>query len=373
MNSRSNRALRFVPALFAGMLLCGTLARTQAAPPEPTLSQARQAVARGLAYLRRVQEADGSWSQYPATTALALAGFLRNGRTERNEPAVANGIKYILRSVKPNGAIYSDANAATALPNYNTSLCVMALALTKNPAYKPIIVKAQQYLEKSQFDEDESIDVKNPMYGGIGYGSKPDRPDLSNLQMALEALKDSGASSGSPVWQKAITFLQRVQNRKESNDQDWVKEANGDGGFIYDSKGRSFSERDGKPQSYGSMTYAGLKSYIYCGVTKSDPRAQAAWNWIRGHYSVTENPGMGDTSLYYYYHTMAKTLDVFGAKTLKDAQGNTHDWAQDLAAQLVKTQRPDGSWYNDNARFWENQPPLVTSYTLIALSYCLKR
>ncbi|HZP84064.1 MAG TPA: prenyltransferase/squalene oxidase repeat-containing protein, partial [Chthonomonadaceae bacterium] len=152
MNSRSNRALRFVPALFAGMLLCGTLARTPAAPPEPTLTQARQAVAKGLAYLRRVQEADGSWSQYPATTALALAGFLRNGRTERNEPAVANGIKYILRSVKPNGAIYSDANAATALPNYNTSLCVMALALTKNPAYKPIIVKAQQYLEKSQFD-----------------------------------------------------------------------------------------------------------------------------------------------------------------------------------------------------------------------------
>lgn len=339
--------------------------------------KAQQTVTKGLNYLKSVQETDGSWSNYPATTALACAAFLRNGRTEVKEPAVAKGIQFILRSAKPNGAIYSDANPSTALPNYNTSLCVMALALTKNPAYKPTIEKAQKYLEQSQFDEGESISPSDPMYGGVGYGSKPDRPDLSNLQMALEALKETGTGPNSPVWKKAITFLQRVQNRRETNDQEWVKEAGvvNDGGFIYDTKGRSDADgiSGGKHSSYGSMTYAGLKSYIYAGVTKKDPRAQAAWNWIRGHYTVEEHPGMKDASLYYYYHTMAKTLDVYGEKIVQDTKGGKHNWAQDLATKLASVQHENGSWYNNNSRFWENQPALVTSYSLITLSYCMKQ
>ncbi len=372
MQCKLYRSLRALPLLLAVALLGSAHPHARPAPPDPTLAKARQSVTRGLAYLRRVQETDGSWSEYPATTALAVAAFLRNGRTELNEPAVAKGVQFILRSVKPNGAIYSDANPAQALPNYNTSLCLMALYLTHNGAYRPVIQKAQQYLEQSQFDEGEGIVPSDPRYGGIGYGSHPDRPDLSNLQMALESLKDSGVPGSAPVWKKAIVFLQRVQNRKESNDQAWVKEGNDDGGFVYSSLGKSYSE-ESSHASYGSMTYAGLKSYIYCGLTRSDPRAQAAWNWIRSHYTVAEHPGMGNTSLYYYYHTMAKTLDVYGQKIVKDVRGNSHDWAHDLAAQLVAVQRPDGSWYNDNARYWENQPPLVTSYSLISLSYCLKR
>ncbi len=342
-----------------------------AAPAETGKVQAKKAVQNGLAYLRKVQETDGSWSHYPATTALAVTAFLRNGQKEALDPAVGRGIQFILRAVKPNGAIYSDANPASALPNYNTSLCLMAILLTRNPAYKTTILNAQRYLEGSQFDESNGTARSDPKYGGIGYGSKPDRPDLSNLQSALESLKESGLPKEAPVFQKAIIFLQRVQNRKESNDQAWAQDDTDDGGFIYDSKGRSNSP-GAKPASYGSMTYAGIKSYIYCGVSKNDPRTQAAWNWIRSRYSVNEHPGMGDTGLYYYYHTMAKTLDVYGSKVVVDAAGNQHNWPQDLAAQLVKAQHPDGSWFNTNARYWEDQPALVTSYTLISLSYCLK-
>lgn len=366
--------LQFKSLSIAGLLLTVTTISSpvSATQADSSKSQARKSVQRGLAYLRRVQETDGSWSHYPATTALAISALLRNGQKEVSDPAAAKGLKYILRSVKPNGAIYSDANPATALPNYNTSLCLMAILLTHNPAYKTTILNAQRYLEGSQFDESNGTSPSDPKYGGIGYGSKPDRPDLSNLQSALESLKESGLPQDAPVFQKAILFLQRVQNRKESNDQAWAKDGTDDGGFIYDSKGRSNSP-GAKPASYGSMTYAGLKSYIYCGVSKKDPRTQAAWNWIRRNYSVSDHPGMGDSALYYYYHTMAKTLQVYGNKVVVDASGHPHDWSQDLAAQLVRTQHPDGSWFNSNARYWEDQPALVTSYTLISLSYCLKK
>jgi squalene-hopene/tetraprenyl-beta-curcumene cyclase len=337
--------------------------------------RARQAAGRGIGYLRRTQETDGSWGHYPATTALALSALLRSGRTEMNEPAVVGGVRFLVRAAKPNGAIFSDANTATALPNYNTCLAIMALTETRNAAYKPIIARAQRYLETAQFDEGEGFNPANPMYGGIGYGDDPGdetHPDLSNLETALEALRESGTPAGAPVFKKAIIFLQRVQDRRESNDQPWAKSAAAanDGGFIYNSQGESKARR---LTSYGSMTYAGLKSYLFAGVSKSDPRAQAALHWIQGHYTVDENPAMGTTSLYYYYHTMAKTLDVYGARMLKDTHGKSHDWAHDLAARLCSAQHPDGSWYNTNSRYWENQPGLVTSYSLIALSYCVKR
>ena len=109
----------------------------------------RQAVAKGLDYLRKTQETDGSWGHYPATTALAVSAFLRNGRTELNDPAVAKGIQFLLGRSKPNGAIYSDANAAPALPNYNTSLAVDGAGRDpQSPPTSPSIQKAQQYLAK---------------------------------------------------------------------------------------------------------------------------------------------------------------------------------------------------------------------------------
>ena len=54
------------------------------------------------------------------------------------------------------------------------------------------------------------------------------------------------------------------------------------------------------------MSYAGLLSYIYADLSKSDPRVTAAVDWLKGHYSVDENPGMGADGLFYYYQVMAK-------------------------------------------------------------------
>ena len=73
--------------------------------------------------------------------------------------------------------------------------------------------------------------------------------------------------------------------------------------------------------------------------------------------------------LYYYYHTMAKTLDVMGVDEVVDASGRKHDWRAEITAALAKTQRPDGSWVN-NDHWMESDPNLVTGYALMALSHC---
>jgi len=326
-------------------------------------SELAVAVARGVGYLKGTQSAGGDWQHYPGVTAVATLALLRSGLTER-DPAVKKAVAYLISKAKPNGAIYDDSNPAMALPNYNTALAMTAIHATGNPAYREIVRKAQQFLASSQYDEQKGYTPAQAAYGGVGYGSNPDKPDLSNRQQALEALKETSYDPHAPFWQKAIAFLQRCQNRKESNSMEW---AGNDGGFIYASDGES---KAGSHSSYGSMTYAGLKSYLYCGVNRSDPRAQAAWSWLRAHYSVAENPGMGESGLFYYYHTMAKTLAVYGQRMVTDTAGQAHAWKNDLASALISRQARDGSWSNHVARWWEDNKDLVTGYSLLALAYC---
>ncbi len=64
------------------------------------------------------------------------------------------------------------------------------------------------------------------------------------------------------------------------------------------------------------MTYAGLKSMIYAGLTPDDPRVKAACDYIKNHYTLDENPGLGQQGLYYYYHTFAKAMALLGRPTL---------------------------------------------------------
>ena len=117
------------------------------------------------------------------------------------------------------------------------------------------------------------------------------------------------------------------------------------------------------------MTYAGLKSMIYAGLTPDDPRVKAAYEYIRKHYTLDENPGLGQRGLYYYYQTFAKALALVGKPTLVDASGKAHDWRAELVAALAKRQGTNGSWVNQADRFMEGDPNLVTAYGLLALAY----
>jgi squalene-hopene/tetraprenyl-beta-curcumene cyclase len=79
---------------------------------------------------------------------------------------------------------------------------------------------------------------------------------------------------------------------------------------------------------------------------------------------------MGDAGLYYYFHTAAKALHVLGQNQFMDADGKAHDWRKDLIDVLLRAQNENGSWVNNNSRWLEDDANLVTSYALLALSYC---
>ncbi|TXT25556.1 MAG: squalene-hopene cyclase [Planctomycetota bacterium] len=172
----------------------------------------------------------------------------------------------------------------------------------------------------------------------------------------------------------ALVFVSRCQNlESEFNTTEFATKVN-DGGFYYTpaAGGSSMAGKnaDGGLRSYASMTYAGLKSMLYAGLTKDDKRVKAALDWLRKFYSVEQNPGLDQQGLYYYYHTFARTLTTLDADLFEDAKGEKHDWRRELTDALAKRQKENGSWVNAADRWLEGDPNLTTAYSLMALKYC---
>lgn len=338
-----------------------------------TQKEVEHSIQNGLSWLVEQQLEDGSWNHYPAITALAVVSLLQsNPYIDTEFTPVAKGLKFLESCVKLDGSIHIGD-----LPNYNTAISLIAFKKAKQAKYDAIILNAEKYLLGVQLDEKKGYTPDSLFYGGIGYDGSDNRPDMSNLQWVLESfqaeesldpelnVEGSNQDEKKLFYDKALVFLARCQNLKEYNPESY---STNDGGFIYE-VGKS---KVGNTESYGSMTYAGLKSMIYAQLNKEDPRVTLAYNWLTENYTVTENPFMGLQGLYYYYQTMAKALRIFGLDTIKLSDGTEHNWRNDLATQLVTIQNEEGWWQNSNGRWWENDKVLATCYSLLTLEEILK-
>lgn len=370
---------RLMASLFAAAILVyGSFAQS----PGPDRATWDGVTRKAADFLRISQDARGGWStdKTPGVTGICLTGLLRSGATTANDPVARKALGYIESLVNPEKKHIAGKDPKIQLQNYVTSVNVMALVNAhQSDKYRAIVGDAVEFLKKLQWDEEEGKSPSDDYYGGAGYDSKS-RPDLSNTQMFLDALIAAGIPKDDPALKKAAAFVSRCQNVKgETNDQPWAKLVD-DGSFIYTAASGGVTKvhdeplPDGRRLGYGSMTYAGIKSLIYCGVSKDDPRVKKAYEWIRENYSVDKNPGMPDArahwGLYYYYHTMAKSLDALGVDEVVDAKGVKHDWRKDITEALARRQQTDGSFRNDAANWMEADPNLVTGYALMALSYC---
>jgi squalene-hopene/tetraprenyl-beta-curcumene cyclase len=358
-----------VPAVLGCFMFFAASISAQAEDQAETLNRTRE---KAINYLRTSQSDDGSWTtpMSPGMTGLVVTGLIENG-VKVDDPMIQKALKHIVSHVQPDGGIYF---VKSSFRNYETCIVILTLeAANADGKYKDLIANADKFIRKGQIDEDDGKEKTNVEYGGAGYGGAS-RPDLSNTHYLIEALRSAGAKEDDPALQKAIIFVSRTQNlESEKNDTPFAAKVN-DGGFFYTPAGPGSSpagkEANGGLRSYGSMTYAGLKSMLYAGVKKDDPRVKAAYEWIRKHYSVIENPGLGKGGLFYYHHLFAKALDSIEASEVEDASGAKHDWRGDLIGELAKTQKENGSWVNSDKKWNEGDPNLATAFALLALSHC---
>ena len=323
---------------------------------------------------------------------MALQTKPKVGRTADEQAAIDAGLKWLLERQNEDGTF------GEHVTNYTTCVVVGALVRWDDPAAAAALKRAQKAILGFQNTEVSGYSEGDRDYGSIGYGNSQ-RGDLSNLHFSMEALRKTGLPADHEALQKAIVFLQRTQNLKSVNDfsgkvPDEEKPgetldvtSGDDGGATYypgNSAAGYIVRPDGKaiPRSYGSMTYALLKSYTLAGVSGDDPRVQAAVEWIQQNWTLAINPGadpaLGEKvqyqGLFYYYMVLAQALDAAGIDEVQvgpEGDRKAVDWREALHQHLTEIQSADGTWVNGkNGRWMESVPLLCTCYAMAALEHC---
>ena len=367
--------------------------------------KAGDALQKGKKFLLGKRDAaTGAWDPngpvaagYTAFGALAMISATPK-ESVASDPTIRQALEFIKSKQKANGSIYSN----DSFVNYETAVCVAAFATARLTDFGAAQGKARDFLVSSQV-QGEATNLSN---GGFPYVSKSDPTapaDLSNAQFAATALHEAGLPADSPVWGRLLAYLDTVQNRSETNklvvkrkDKDVGAEveivSGNDGGAGYGpgmSKSGLVKRPDGKYEvrSYGSMTYALLKCFLFAGAKVDDPRVVAAVGWISKNFTVDRNPGFestedaakkGQQGYFYYLLTMSRALAEYEKATGKalavtDAEGKARDWRREVAAKIVSLQKADGSWVNGNERWDEGNPLLASAYAIQALAICQGR
>lgn len=345
---------------------------------------AQRMVKDGLQFLLSKQDKSGGWRINtpvgPAYTALILKALVQHPDFNSDSPEVKKGIEYLLSFRGDDGGFYDPANPGFA--NYTSAIALMSFNAMGDEKFDGVkdgviaYLKGLQIKPGSKTPKGRTVGQGEDIEGGMGYGTKG-RPDLSNTGISAEALHQAGLDPDDPAMQRLLGFVTRLQNRTESNKTIYAKAGSNDGGFYYaidESKVMTPAGVLAKP-SYGSMTCMGLKTMIYAGVTKDDPRVRAAFDWIRKHWTLEQNAGLPPKQalegLYYYYHTFAKALGAWGEDIVTDADGVEHNWREELIDELASRQA-DGRWANKESRWMENDEYLVTAYVVLTLQEMMR-
>ena len=258
------------------------------------------------------------------------------------------------------------------MPNYNTAICMRALHQSGNSDHTPLVLKAREYIASTQYIGD------NDKYNGAwGYGRQGKRPkaDLLNTFYSLEAISATASveefREGKRVTvdkEAAAAQITALQNPASAGEQA--------GGFNYKPTGQrnilqKITGSGPTFRSYGSLTYAGTLALMHSDVPHDDERVISAMKWARKHWTLDENPGMGENGLYFFYRIMSKCLAASGIDDMELEDGTVVKWRDSVTTKLLSLSRKteDGQtyWVNDTGRWWENDPVLVTSYAILTL------
>ncbi|MDX1965286.1 MAG: DUF4159 domain-containing protein [Pirellulales bacterium] len=321
--------------------------------------QIRTAMDKGVEFLRRSQNNDGTWDGHPeqpgGVTALCTLAMLNCG-VPASDLQVAKALAH-LRTKTPEKV-------------YASALIIMAFAAADPKQDAATIKKHALWLQENQAKNENTR-------GAWAYDRPTGRPDNSNSQFALLGLyeatrADVGVNISPATWKNSLDYWKKSQNE----DGSW--------GYIFDKlvHGRTVP-------GTGSMTCAGIASLliaqsmveqgdakiqgdniICCGNQELDEGVESGLRWMGRHFTVRFNPanfsGAGVGWNMYYLYGIERIGRLSGRRFFYGNQGQAHDWYREGAEHLVRTQNVGGSWSGGNDN--EGNPPVSTSLALLYLS-----
>jgi len=297
----------------------------------------RKAIEKGIQYLIKQQQKDGSWKEKKYGHAQQACGH--------SELAL---LTLIYTGEHPNREYVGKAlDTIIARPlDYTYAICcrVMALAHVQNK----LIGKKRDLIRAALKRDVKWIVATQGPNGGWGYtgmsGNKSSRvyEDLSNSQLVILALREAslaGVEIPRRTWQRAQARYFQSQHT--------------DGSWSYINR----TDADG----YGSMTAAGLATVFItldnldvasgcpCAGGRSgarntdiDRRIDKALGWIEKHFKATTNPNgkqRREGRVHYWQYSVERVGAAAGYKYF-----GTHDWFKEIATHLLKAQQGSGAW-----------------------------
>lgn len=200
-----------------------------------------------------------------------------------------------------------------------------------------------------------------PKYGGESNGTDLGKPlelgdekgDNSNTQygiLGLIAAQMSGCEVPHGTWELALKWFEKSQ--WSDGGYGYQEGDGGAGAGTQQNPNANRGVRVRREGAMGTMTTAGAvglaASLKYLGKDyRSDARFQKALKWLGDNFSVTETPkAASGTTPSVFVHYYLYGLERVGAFAGTPKFG-AHDWYGEGATELLKTQKPDGSWLKE--------------------------
>jgi squalene cyclase len=317
-------------------------AQDEPALPELITPAAKTAIERGLTYLVRTQNRDGSWrtrgstGSYPvAMTALAGLALLGGGNTPTEGPyarQVSGAVTFLLNSARRDGLIAQPEEESHCMHGHGFALLFLAqcYGMEEDPQRQAqmrlALQRAVELTARSQ-----------SVAGGWLYtpDSAGDEGSVTVTQVqALRACRNAGIATPKRVIDDAMRYLRQS--------------ANADGGIRY-------QVSDNGP-SRPAITAAAVVCYFNAGLY-DDPHAVSALEFVDRHLAPRADQPTRYFGHYFYAHLyMAQAKYLSGPQPWDGYFGAMRDILID------KQSREDGSWSGDHVG-----PTYGTAVALIIL------
>ncbi len=319
--------------LLCFLLLCGPSAAQDAAQPAPPAApprlprlitpEAYQAIERGLAYLARTQDRQGSWAnrgafgEYPvAMTGLAGLALLMDGNTTtqgRYAPQVDRAANFLLRSGTQSGLITRGDEDSRPMYGHGFSMLFLSqlYGMTEDPARAQQIheVLSRGVLLTARAQSDAGGWIYTP-------DSNSDEGSVTITQVqALRSCRNAGITVPKDVIDDAMQYLATSQNS--------------DGGIRYSLRQQAGGSRP-------PITAAAVCCWYNAGEY-NNPRAKRALEFAKDKIRPTGTSGGHD---YYAHFYLAQALYVSSDPYWDEYFPKRRDF-------LIGQQQSDGSWLGD--------------------------
>lgn len=282
------------------------------------------AIDRGLAYLARSQDRQGSWSNrsgygsYPVSmTSLAGLALLMDGNTTtqgRYAPQVDRATRYLLRSITPSGLIARSQHESRPMYGHGFSMLFLSqlYGMTEDSQRGKLIhnvlTRGIELTARAQSRAGGWIYTPN---------SQADEGSVTITQVqALRSCRNVGVAVPKNVIDQAMDYL--------------VKSQNSDGGIKY-------SLRQPNGSSRAPITAAAVCCWFNAGDYKS-PLAQRALQYCKDNLIAGGRSRSGHDFYAHLYYAQALYIS------------SDSDWDEYFARRrdyLLRQQQSDGSWWGD--------------------------